>query len=75
MNRVNQGPHHLDSTISLDHLYQPSDYNTKAGYTVVSNTYEHGNAAFSTTGSDNKGSFDIGPDWVSERKKSVVIRH
>lgn len=74
-NRVNEGPHHLDSTISFDHLYQPSDYNTKAGYKVVSNAYEHGNATFSAIGSGNESSFNIAPDWESERKKSVVIRH
>lgn len=60
---------------SLDHLYQPSGYSGSYGYKVVAPAYEHGNSTFFHTGSDSRGSFVVAPDWVSERKKAVVVRH
>ena len=58
---------------NLDHLYRPSAYSS--GYKVIAPTYEHTNGTFSHTGGDVRGSFIVAPDWVSERKKSVVLRH
>ncbi len=58
---------------SLDHLYQPSGY--VSGYKIMAPGYEHRNSTFSHTGSDTRGSFTVAPDWVSEKKKSVVVRH
>ena len=63
----------LDSN-ALDHLYQPLGAENKSGYSVVGGSYEHENGAFFHTG-PSRSHFNIAPDWVSERKKSVVVRY
>ena len=72
--RVNPCDGHLGEP-TLDHLYQPSGYNKSSAFRVMAPAYEHGNSTFSHTGSDTRGSFTVAPDWVSERKKAVVVRH
>ena len=73
LNRVN--PETQLGATALDHLYQPSGYKTRSGYTIVGNNCEHGNSVFLNSGAGNRGSFNIAPDWASERKKSIVVRN
>ncbi|XP_028406984.1 uncharacterized protein LOC114529392 isoform X2 [Dendronephthya gigantea] len=58
---------------NVDHLYRTSG--CTSGYKVIAPTYENTNGTFSHTGGNFRGSFTVAPDWVSERKKSVVLRH
>ena len=71
--RVDPHSQSLDNS-TLGHLYQPVGHTSRPGYTVVGESYVQPNSHFSHTNS-GKSSFDICPDWASERKKSVVVRY